>query len=78
MTDSLGLMAGQGMLLPAPLGDRCLVDMLLSASLGTVMLGRFHPGMAAGASCKIVSHICHHEVSMQASTVCTVRQAAEP
>ena len=50
VTHSLGLMAGHGMLLPAPLGDRCR-DMLLSASLGTMMLGRFQPGTAAGAPC---------------------------
>lgn len=54
VTHSLGLMAGQGMLLPAPLGDRCL-DMMLSVSTGTVMLGRFHPGTAAAVSCM---HAC--------------------
>ena len=50
VTASLGLMAGQGMLLAAPLGDRWR-DALLSEVAGTVMLGRFQPGTAAAASC---------------------------
>ena len=50
VTASLGLMAGQGMLLPAALEDRRR-EWLLSPSVGTLMLGRFQPGTAAEASC---------------------------
>lgn len=50
MTASLGEMAGQGMLLAAPLGDRWR-DALPSEYAGTAMLGRFHPGTAAAAPC---------------------------
>ena len=52
VTASLGLMAGQGMLLPAALEDRRR-EWALSPSAGTVMLGRFQPGTAAEASCTV-------------------------
>ena len=59
MTASLGLMAGQGMLLAAPLGDRWR-DALLSEYAGTAMLGRFHPGTGPAASCMTI-HRNHKE-----------------
>ena len=62
MTASLGPMAGQGMLLAAPLGDKWR-DALLSEYAGTAMLGRFHPGTAAAASCMCIpagSGRCSH------------------